>query len=209
MASVLAADIELDNGVMVLTDDNFDDALAANPMMLIEFYAPWCGHCKKLEPEFSAAAEVLSASDPPIPLAKVDATEQKKVAEKFAIQGFPTLFWFNNGEKSEYGGGRTKDTIVSWVLKKSGPPSASVSCAGLTDKLNDAKFVVAFFGDESDPLYKEAHVPYAQGEDGITFVHAPAECAAEHEAAAPGIMFFRTFEEPKVAYTGAADKDSL
>lgn len=209
MASVLAADIEMDNGVMVLTDDNFEDALAANPMMLVEFYAPWCGHCKKLEPEFSAAAEVLSASDPAVPLAKVDATEAKKLAEKYAIQGFPTLFWFNNGEKSEYGGGRTKDTIVSWVLKKSGPPSASVSCAGLNDKLADAKFVVAFFGDESDALYKEAHVPYAQSEDNIQFVHAPADCAAEHGAAAPGIMFFRTFEEPKMAYTGAADKDSL
>lgn len=109
----------------------------------------------------------------------------------------------------EYGGGRTKDTIVSWVLKKSGPPSASVSCQGVLDKTNESKFVVAYFGDEADPLFTEAHVPYASSEDNIVFVHAPAECAADHEAAAPGIMFFRTFEEPKVLYTGAADKDSL
>lgn len=209
MASVLAADIEIDNGVLVLTDDNFDEAMAANPLMLVEFYAPWCGHCKKLEPEYSAAAEALQGSEPAVALAKVDATEHKKLAEKYSIQGFPTLFWFNNGEKMEYGGGRTKDTIVSWILKKSGPPSAAVSCAGLADKLNDSKFVLAYFGEESDPLFTEAHLPYATSEDNIAFVHASADCAAEHEAPAPGIMFFRTFEEPKVAYAGAADKESL
>ena len=92
--TVFAADPELDEGVYVLTDDNFDDFLAKNDKALIEFYAPWCGHCKKLAPEYSAAAEVLSKNDPPIPLAKVDATEHKKVAERFGIQGFPTLFWF-------------------------------------------------------------------------------------------------------------------
>jgi protein disulfide-isomerase A1 len=194
---------------MVLTDDNFDEAIKANPKMLVEFYAPWCGHCKKLEPEYSGAAEVLAASDPPVPLGKVDATENKKVAERFSIQGFPTLFWFSNGEKLEYGGGRTKDTIVSWVLKKSGPPSAAVTCAALGEKIADSKFVVAYFGEESDSLYTEAHVPYASSEDNIVFVHAPAECASEHSAAAPGIMFFRNFEEPKVAYTGAPDKDTL
>jgi hypothetical protein len=85
----------------------------------------------------------------------------------------------------EYGGGRTKDTIVSWILKKSGPPSAAVSCAGLADKLNDSKFVVAFFGDETDPLFTEAHLPYATSEDNIAFVHAGADCATEHEALLP------------------------
>ena len=52
------------------------------------------GHCKRLEPEYSAAAEVLSKNDPPITLAKVDATAEKKLAERFGIQGFPTLYWF-------------------------------------------------------------------------------------------------------------------
>lgn len=52
------------------------------------------GHCKKLTPEYEGAAEVLSKNDPPIALAKVDATAEKTLAERFGIQGFPTLFWF-------------------------------------------------------------------------------------------------------------------
>jgi thiol-disulfide isomerase/thioredoxin len=52
------------------------------------------GHCKKLAPEYAAAAEELGKRDPPMYLAKVDATEQKALGERFGIQGFPTLFFF-------------------------------------------------------------------------------------------------------------------
>ena len=65
--------------------------LAKCILISFEFYS---GHCKQLAPEYSAAAEVLSKNDPPLSLAKVDATEQKGVADRFGIQGFPTLFWF-------------------------------------------------------------------------------------------------------------------
>ena len=110
----------------------------------------------------------------------------------------------------EYTGGRTKDTIVSWVLKKSGPPSQVVTCAALKEKIADSKFVIAFFGAETDDLYKDAHVPYANGEDKITFVHMDdAACAKEYGASAPGIVFFRTFEETTLVYSGKADKESL
>ena len=52
------------------------------------------GHCKKLTPEYIQAAETLAKNDPPFFVAKVDATEQKKVSEEFGVQGFPTLKWF-------------------------------------------------------------------------------------------------------------------
>jgi thioredoxin-like negative regulator of GroEL len=52
------------------------------------------GHCKSLAPEYAKAAKTLSENTPPYALAKVDATENKQIAEKFKVQGFPTLFWF-------------------------------------------------------------------------------------------------------------------
>lgn len=70
---------------MILTDANFDEELAKNELLLVEFYAPWCGHCKKLAPEYEGAAEILAKNDPPISLGKVDATVEKTLAERFGI----------------------------------------------------------------------------------------------------------------------------
>lgn len=67
------------------------DALKIEAHLL---FLSFSGHCKKLAPEYEAAAEVLSKNDPPIALAKVDATNEKTLAERFGIQGFPTLMWF-------------------------------------------------------------------------------------------------------------------
>ena len=83
----------------------------------------------------------------------------------------------------EYTGGRTKDAFIEWVLKKSGPVSMGVTWDGLTKKIADNKFVLAFFGDENDTLFKNAHLPFANSEEKITFVHInDNDCAAYYGA---------------------------
>jgi protein disulfide-isomerase A4 len=54
----------------------------------------YSGHCKKLTPEYAAAAKILGERNPPLYLAKVDATENNALAERFEVKGFPTLHWF-------------------------------------------------------------------------------------------------------------------
>ena len=51
--------IPSENNVIVIDSTNFDDIIASNPYVLVEFYAPWCGHCQALEPEYAKAANTL------------------------------------------------------------------------------------------------------------------------------------------------------
>jgi len=52
-----------DKEILVLTEDNFDETIAENQLILVEFYAPWCKDCKKFAPDYAAAAEALATGD--------------------------------------------------------------------------------------------------------------------------------------------------
>ncbi|KAL5007449.1 hypothetical protein ScPMuIL_016255 [Solemya velum] len=118
---VIGGEITEEEGVLVLTEGNFDTAIGSHNIILVEFYAPWCGHCKKLAPEYSKAAETLKEHDPPVVLAKVDATEEKELGSRFGISGYPTLKFFKNGEVNDYEGPRDADGIVSYMQERADP----------------------------------------------------------------------------------------
>lgn len=78
--------------------------------------APWCGHCRQLEPHYAEAAGKLKAEESAIHLAKVDAVEEKELAEEFEIKGFPTLKLFMDGDREhpvDYLGKRTFTSLCS------------------------------------------------------------------------------------------------
>ncbi|KAG0497920.1 hypothetical protein HPP92_002611 [Vanilla planifolia] len=105
--------------VVVLSEGNFSEFIEKNKHVMVEFYAPWCGHCQALAPEYAAAATALKGED--IFLAKVDATEENDLAQKYDVQGFPTVYFFIDGDHKPYPGQRSKDAIVTWIKKKIGP----------------------------------------------------------------------------------------
>jgi len=104
--------------VVELTDSNFEEkVLKSKDMWLVEFFAPWCGHCKRLEPEWANAASQLKGK---VKLGALDSTVHTVMSGRYGIQGFPTIKFFFNGEESEYDGGRTASDIVAWALDKHG-----------------------------------------------------------------------------------------
>ena len=85
-------------------------------IVIVEFYAPWCGHCKALAPEYEKAASILNGV---VKVVAVDATQNEKLAQQYQIQGFPTIKVFGADKKSpmDYQGPRTADAIVTEGMK--------------------------------------------------------------------------------------------
>ncbi|KAF5293320.1 hypothetical protein FQR65_LT10985 [Abscondita terminalis] len=107
--------------VIELTDDNFDKlVLNSDDIWLVEFFAPWCGHCKNLAPEWASAASELKGK---VKLGALDATVHTRKGSEYNIKGYPTIKYFPAGKKSkdsveDYDGGRTSKDIISWSLDK-------------------------------------------------------------------------------------------
>ncbi|XP_063691371.1 protein disulfide-isomerase A6 homolog [Bolinopsis microptera] len=105
--------------VVELTSSIFNkEVLDSKDMWLVEFYAPWCGHCKKLAPEWASAATSLKGK---VKLGAVDATQFGDLAQRYGVKGYPTIKYFPAGAKldaEEYDGGRTAGDIVSWAEAK-------------------------------------------------------------------------------------------
>lgn len=104
--------------VVTLTADNFEDlVLNSDHHWMVEFYAPWCGHCKNLAPEWEEAAQKLSGQ---VKLGMVDATAHESLGSKYGIKGFPSIKLFGAGKKGkpvDYQGGRDATAIVEYSLK--------------------------------------------------------------------------------------------
>merc|ERR1712066_1158624 len=205
------AEVKKEEGVLVLTNDNFQEVIDGNEFVLVEFYAPWCGHCKALAPEYAKAAGALAEKDSPIKLAKVDATEESALAEKFEVRGYPTLKFFKNGKALEYGGGRTADTIVNWVEKKTGPPAKALANAEEAKAFIDGKTVAVFgcFKDEATDGAK-AFLSAASSMDDVAFgITGDEALCSEYGVSGEGVVMVKTFDDGKAVLTEGITEEEV
>jgi len=129
--SLAWASLARGESVVKLTAANFDELIQGD-LMLVKFYAPWCGHCKAMAPAYEEAARQLSTLAQPIVLGDVDATKDPDIAQSQHIQGYPTLKIFRRGVASDYAGPRDADGIVKHMKEQAGSGAAVAAAAPAT-----------------------------------------------------------------------------
>jgi len=219
LCSLICLSLAAENDVIELSDDDFSTRIAEHETVLVMFYAPWCGHCKKLKPEYAKAAELIKYNDPPVVFAKVDCTEAgKETCNKFSVTGYPTLKIFRNGDLSqEYNGPREAAGIVKYMKAQVGPSSQELtSVAAFEDFTSkDDVAVVGFFEKETE--LKGAFLKLADKlREKVRFGHTTTKALLEKVEEKDAIILFRPkhlqnkFEPNSVEYEeGSIKKEDI
>jgi len=209
-ASAVAAKKDKDSKVVVLTEKNFDEFIAQEKLAMIEFYAPWCGHCKALAPEYDTAAEQLEGKDAG-KLAKVDCTVEKEVCNKFEVQGFPTIKIFRNdgSNPTDYDGPRKADGIVKFMQKQNSPAVTKLADAsGVADFASGESTKIVLFADADDVATYTKVAQALRNEFSFAQVKGDATDAAHRGSSKPYVVMYRDFDEGPVTNTADVNDDA-
>jgi len=203
--------------VLEYTDSDFQSKIAEKDVALVEFFAPWCGHCKRLAPQYEEAATILKDNDPPVPLIKVDCTEKgKETCGKYGVSGYPTLKIFRNGEFSqEYSGPREGAGIVKYMRSQVGPVSKEAKTVGDVNSFieKDEVGVVGYFTSDDSPL-KATFLKVANKlREKVRFAHSVAPEVIEKFGKKDNIVLYRAknlknkFEPDHAEFDGSHSDD--
>eukprot|EP00667_Euglena_gracilis_P009483 EG_transcript_9632 len=196
--------------VEILTESNFDEFISQNDLVLVDFYAPWCGHCKRLEPEYEKAAAELAGLGPV--LAKVDATAEKALGERFDVEGYPTLKVFHSGNPSPYEGGRTAKDIVAYMKKQSGPAvkhlDTADALAQFIPKSEKDDSVVVVFAD-ADSSLATFFADFAKKFRSEYSFGLVTDLSVAGDEPMDTLVLFKPFDELKNVYAGELSEEHL
>ncbi|RPB29059.1 protein disulfide isomerase [Terfezia boudieri ATCC MYA-4762] len=196
--------------VHALKTGDFKDFIATHPLVLAEFYAPWCGHCKALAPEYEAAATKLKEKD--IPLVKVDCTEEQDLCQEFGVSGYPTVKVFRGLESNTpYNGARKTDAIVSYMTKQALPAVSILDKDTITAFKTADKVVLIAYLDADDKEATEAYTKAAtaQRENFLFGTTTDAALAKKEGVKIPAIVMYKAFDDPKIVYDGKLDAEEI
>jgi len=196
-----------ESDVVVLTKDNFD-SIVKGDLTLVEFYAPWCGHCKKLTPEYAKAATQLKGE---VVLGKLDATVETEVASRFGVSGYPTLKVFRSGTPSDYNGPRDAAGIVKFMQKQVGPSAKEIKTSEELKTFQDHSdiSVVGFFPQKKGAAYDNFLAAANAQRDNFRFAIVTEASVIEGSGFGQAIVIFKSFDEGKNIYTGSNTVSSL
>ncbi|KAL7628851.1 protein disulfide-isomerase precursor [Parahypoxylon ruwenzoriense] len=196
--------------VTQLTKTTFEDFIKGNDLVLAEFFAPWCGHCKALAPEYEEAATTLKEKS--IKLAKVDCTEESELCQSYGVEGYPTLKIFRGLESiTPYAGQRKAAAITSYMIKQSLPAVSLLTSDTLEDFKTADKVVLVAYIDASDKTSNETFTKIAEKHrDSYLFGATNDAALAEAEGVtAPAIVLYKQFDEGKATFTDKFEEEAI
>ncbi|KAH6611131.1 disulfide-isomerase erp38 [Trichoderma cornu-damae] len=150
--AALAGSVAAKSAVIDLIPANFDKLVFSGTPTLVEFFAPWCGHCKNLAPTYEELALSFEHAKDKVQIAKVDADSERELGKRFGIQGFPTLKFFDGKSKEpvEYKSGRDIDSLASFITEKTGvKPKKKGELPSNVAMLNNKSFYETIGGDKN------------------------------------------------------------
>ena len=185
----------IENNITVLTENTFDKALEKYEHILVMFYGPLCSHCKTFGPELERAAAVLRKEN--LIVAKVDATAETKLAQKYKVRRYPTIKFFKRGQVSDYTAARKEQAVINWVRKKSEPPIKSLKTADDVEKfISENEACAIYFGNDVEEIevfegvaLKMEDYPFGIVEDKII--------ANKFNAKQKSVVIFKKFDEKR------------
>eukprot|EP00124_Ichthyophonus_hoferi_P004384 Ihof_evm2s474 gene=Ihof_evmTU2s474 len=167
-------------GVQALVEDltlqDFESKVSKGVWM-IEFYAPWCSHCRDLVPIWESAAEQLEGD---VHFGKVNCISDSSLAKRYNIRGYPTIKAFRSGPKGEivdFNAPRNLDSIVDFAKRLNAPDSKELPDDGLK-RLGADNSEFLFVGDDSEESKKAQEIYYMVANNrklGATFWHTTSQ----------------------------------
>ena len=201
---------EAEDPVLVLTDGDFGDVVGSTRYIMVEFYAPWCGHCQSFAPHYTQAALALREANSEVKLAKLDAVAETKTAGTLDIKGFPTFKFFRNGKPIDYSGARSSEAMVEWIQKKISKGITEITKPGELQYISEEEdvFVVAYTSKDSDAysILKEVN---DELEDVKFFVVSEPELMKEYHQSPGTIMIMKTFDDKTSYFKETLTKEKL
>ncbi|UKK00648.2 protein disulfide isomerase [Theileria orientalis] len=161
--------------VVDLTSSNFKSTVLDDTysQWLVKFYAPWCGHCKNLEPEWMKLPKMSKG----VKVGRVDCTVHQPLCAQFQVKGYPTILLLNKGDKSpktsvNYQGPRRAKDILDFAKSKDRnlvPPAHAHSVSVLKEKCSGPLCLLFFLPEDSkedhletvDKLSRRSTAPFA------------------------------------------------